>query len=102
MSPSLEDRIRALEGFRYAMLGHFNAQQTLLLSAWQTLLKHHSDDPVATAEHMRRIWLQAADVPSHSFSRVDPAHLDAVSQVRPPGSSPRLCAQEPRWLLMKF
>lgn len=80
MPPSLEDRIKALEGFRHAMLGRVNAQQTLLLSAWSTLLKHHSDDPVATAEGMRRVWLQVADAPSRSFPGVDPAHLDAVSQ----------------------
>lgn len=80
MPPSLEDRVKALEGFRYAVLGQINAQQTLLLSAWSTLLKHHSDDPVATAEDMRRQWLQAADAPPRSFPGVDPAHLDAVSQ----------------------
>lgn len=80
MPPSLEDRIKALEGFRYATLGRVNALQILLLSAWTTLLKHHSDDPVAAAEDMRRRWLQAADVPSRPFPGVDPAHLDAVSQ----------------------
>lgn len=79
MPPSLEDRVRALEGFRYATLGRFTAQQTLLLSAWNTLLRHHSDDPVATAEDMRRIWLQGADAIA-PFPGVDPAHLDAVSQ----------------------
>lgn len=80
MPPRLEDRIRALEGFRYAMLGRVNAQQTLLLAAWVTLLKHHSDDPLATAEDMRRKWLQVADAPPGPFPNVDPAHLEAVSQ----------------------
>lgn len=80
MPPRQEDRIKALEEFRYAMLGRVNAQHVLLLSAWNTLLKHHSDDPVATAEDMRRLWLQGADAPSRPFPGVDPAHLDAVSQ----------------------
>lgn len=80
MPPSLDDRIKALEGFRYAMLGRINAQQTLLLSAWSTLLMRRPDDPVATAEDMRRALLQAADAASRPFHGVDPAHLDAVSQ----------------------
>lgn len=80
MPPNLEDRVRALEGFRYAMLGQVNAHRTLLLSAWSTILKNHSDDPVATAEDMRRMWLKAADAPPQAFPGVDPAHLDAVSQ----------------------
>lgn len=80
MVSRLENRVKALEEFRYAMLGRVNAQHTLLLSAWSTLLRHHSDDPVAAAEDMRLVWLQAADAPSRHFPGADPAHLDAVSQ----------------------
>ena|ERR1700674_2420823 len=80
MARSLEERIRALEGFRYTTLGRVNACQTLLLSAWELILKHHSDDPVGAVEKMRAQWLEAAETPSRYFPGADPVHLDAVSQ----------------------
>ena len=78
--PTYEARVRALEGFRYSVLGRVNALQTMLLSAWATLLKLHSDDPLTTAKDMQKQWLAAAKAPQRNFIGVDPAHLDAVSQ----------------------
>jgi hypothetical protein len=70
--------VRALEGFRYTMLGEANAVRTLLFAAWHTLLSDHSD-PIHAAQTMRDTWLASADHPP-AFPGVDPAHLDAVSQ----------------------
>jgi hypothetical protein len=79
--PSPEDRIRALEGFRYEMLGRVNTIETIALQACLSILEKHARDPVATAQAMRARWLKAAEVPpSGRFPGVDPVHLDAVSQ----------------------
>jgi hypothetical protein len=77
--PSLEDRIRALEGFRYAMLGQINATRTVLFAAWHVLLNQYFDDPRDAITQMRKTWLASAETP-RPFPGADPAQLDAVSQ----------------------
>ncbi|MGA0595415.1 hypothetical protein [Enterovirga sp. CN4-39] len=78
-APSLEDRVRNLERFRYRMLGETNAYRTLLLDAWMQLIEK-VPDPVGTAEDMKRIWLSRVDTPAIDLTGIDPVHIDLVSQ----------------------
>ena len=79
MAITLEDRVRALEGSRLEFLGRLNACQTMLVDGWLNILLKQSEDPVATAEDMKKIWLRAAENP-RKFPGVNPATVDAVSQ----------------------
>ena len=79
MAHSLEDRVRDLEGFRYAMLGRVNALQHLMLDAWFNILRKSTDDLVPAAEELREKWLEAAKH-RRPFPGVDAAHLELVAQ----------------------
>ena len=79
MAPSLEDRVRDLERFRYTMLGRVNALQQLMLDAWFNILRKSADDLVPAAQELREMWLENAKEP-RPFPGVDPVHLDAVAQ----------------------
>ena len=80
MAPTPEDRLRALEGFRYTMLGHVNACETLLITLWVNTIPRLKGDPVEIAELLRSQWLLAATRPARDFPGADPTHLDAVGQ----------------------
>ena len=79
MATSLEDRVRDLERFRYAMLGRVNALQHLMLDAWFNILRKSAADFVPAAQELREKWLENAKNP-RPFPGVDPAHLDSVAQ----------------------
>src|ERR1700730_10325170 len=77
--PSLEDRVRRLEHFRYGMLGRVNALATMHLSLWADYLEKQPGDALAVAERQRTLWFEGAERPPQ-FPGVDPAHLQLVSQ----------------------
>jgi hypothetical protein len=79
--PSLEERVRRLERFRYGMLGRVNALTTMLLSLWADYLHTQPADALAAAQNQRALWLEGAErPPSHAFRGADPDHLQLISQ----------------------
>lgn len=80
--PTLEERVRRLEAFRYTMLGQMNAMRTILFGAWNLMLSGHADeiadDPVSYVRASREQWLNHPEV--RQFPGADPAHLDAIWQ----------------------
>lgn len=76
---NVEDRLRRLEAFRYAALGTINAQTTIITDLWCNFIAKEPD-PVAIMNRLKAGWLSDAENPTRSFSGVDPAHLDLVSQ----------------------
>ena len=80
MAPSLEDRVRALEETRVAMIGRINACQTLVLGVWINVIPDLHGDPLEIAEKFRSMWLEATEKPARDFPGVDPATLDVIGQ----------------------
>jgi hypothetical protein len=78
--PSLEERVRRLERFRYRTLGMISAQNTMLVDLWCNWLEKNDPDVFATLERLRENWLSNAERPNEAFRGVDPAHLDLVAQ----------------------
>jgi hypothetical protein len=80
---TVEERLRALERFRYRALAQINACQTMTMSLWVAYLGNlvkPEDDPVAFLERQRAAWLKAAEHPQRAFPGADPASLDLISQ----------------------
>ena len=80
MAPSLEDRVRALEGTRIRMIGRINACQTLVISALVNVIPKLQGDNLEIAETFRSAWLEAAEKPTQDFPGIDPATLDVLGQ----------------------
>ena len=80
MAPSLEDRVRALEGSRIRMIARMNAYQTLIIGLWVNMIPKIKGEPLEIAETLRSAWLEAAEKPSRDFPEVDPATLDVHGQ----------------------
>lgn len=78
MAPSLEDRVRSLEGSRIRNVARINACQTLALSMCYHI-SMREEDPVAYAMRLTAAWKKGADEPKPAPG-VDPAYLDALSQ----------------------
>jgi hypothetical protein len=79
-APTLETRVRRLEGFRYRMLGMVNAQNALLVDLWCNWLAKNDPEPLVTLEKLRENWLANAERPNEAMRGIEPAHLDVVSQ----------------------
>ncbi len=75
---TLEDRVRRLENSRYRMAGQLNAQRSLLLSAWMTLIKRGSAPPEKVLAQMRQAFL--ANARQNSVSDVSIDELEAYHQ----------------------
>ncbi len=80
MPPSLEDRVRALEGTRVRMIGRINACQTLVIGVWVNVIPKLQGDPLEIAETFRSVWLEAAEKPAGDFPGIDPVTLDVIGQ----------------------
>ena len=80
LAPSLEDRVRDLEGTRITIIAHVNACQTLLIGVWANVIPKLQGDPIEIAETFRSAWLEAAETPAGDFPGIDPATLDVIGQ----------------------
>ena len=80
MPPSLEDRVRALEGTRVRMIGRINACQTLVIGVWVNVIPKLQGDNLEIAETFRSAWLEGAEKPIRDFPELDSATLDVLGQ----------------------
>lgn len=76
--PSLDERVRKLEEFRYRVIGRFNACQSLLFEIWLEHLKLNTADPVGYAEAMRQKWMKESETFADTTRGADPAALAMI------------------------
>jgi hypothetical protein len=78
--PSLEDRVRRLEGYRYKAVGEINAQRTLLVTALATLIRRSSFPAAQELKILRETWLPSSPQAPKIFPGIDPSEIGAFQQ----------------------
>lgn len=80
MKSTLKTRVERLENSRHRVIGELNAQRTLLISAWATLVRRSSRSPDEVLRELRSTLLPEEPKQTRTFVALDPAEFAAVDQ----------------------